>query len=80
MYMTRVVESIAPDYAENLIWEKVITKEKKGALRFVELSKRLGRPAPVPSIYINDQLVFEKTPMQAELKDYIDGLLAEKGV
>ena len=77
--MARVVESIAPDYPETLIWEKVITKEKKGALRFIELSKKLGRPAPVPSIYIDDCLVFEITPRQAELKDYIDGLLAEKG-
>jgi hypothetical protein len=74
-----VVESIVPDYPEALSWEKVVTKERKGALRFIELSKRLGRPAPVPSIYINDQLVFETTPRQAELKDYIDGLLAENG-
>lgn len=75
--MARVVESIAPDYAEALFWEKVITKEKKGALRFIELSKKLGRPAPVPSIYINGELVFETTPRQAELKGYIDGLLVE---
>jgi hypothetical protein len=78
--MARVVESIAPDYPETLIWEKVITKEKKGALRFIELSKRLGRPAPVPSIYINGQLVFEATPRQDELKDFVNGLLAENGV
>jgi hypothetical protein len=75
--MARVVESVAPDYSETLHWEKVITKEKKGALRFVELSKKLGRPAPVPSIYINGALVFESTPRQAELKEYLDGLMAE---
>ncbi len=78
--MARVVESIAPDYPESLFWEKVITKEKKGAFRFIELSKKLGRPAPVPSIYINGNLVFERTPRQAELKEFIDGLLAEKGI
>jgi hypothetical protein len=75
--MARVVESIASDYAETLVWEKVITKERKGALRYIELSKKLGRPAPVPSIYIDGELVFEATPRQAELKDYLDGLLAE---
>ena len=75
--MARVVESIAPDYPNILFWEKVITKEKKGALRFIELSKKLGRPAPVPSIYINGELIFEATPRQAELKEYIHGLLAE---
>jgi hypothetical protein len=75
--MARVVESIAPDYTETLYWEKVITKERQGALRLIELSKKLGRPAPVPSIYINGELVFETTPRQAELKDFLDGLLAE---
>lgn len=75
--MARVVESIAPDYPEVLFWEKVVTKERKGALRLIELSKKLGRPAPVPSIYINGELVFELTPRQAELKEYLDGLLAE---
>jgi hypothetical protein len=75
--MARVVESIAPDYAKTLYWEKVITKERQGALRLIELSKKLGRPAPVPSIYINGELVFETTPRQAELKDFLDGLLAE---
>jgi hypothetical protein len=76
--MARVVESIVPDYPDILFWEKVITKEKKGALRFIELGKRLGRPAPVPSIYINGELVFETTPRQAELKAYLDALLADK--
>ena len=75
--MARVVESIAPDYPEALFWEKVVTKERKGALRLIELSKKLGRPAPVPSIYINGELVFETTPRQAELKEFLDGLLAE---
>jgi hypothetical protein len=75
--MARVVESVVPDYQGVLDWEKVITKERKGALRFLELSKKLGRPAPVPSIYINAELVFETTPRQSELKDYLDGLLAE---
>ncbi len=55
----------------------MITKERKGALRFIDLSKKLGRPAPVPSIYIDGELIFETTPRQAELKEYIDGLLAE---
>ena len=76
--MTRVVESIAPDYEETLFWEKVITKEKKGALRFIDLSKSLGRPAPVPSIWIEGNLVFETTPRQAELKELLDELIARR--
>ena len=73
--MTRVVESIAPDYEESLFWEKVITKEKKGALRFIDLSKALGRPAPVPSIWMEGNLVFEMTPRQDELKEVLDELI-----
>lgn len=76
--MTRVVESIAPDYEETLFWEKVITKEKKGALRFIDLSKSLGRPAPVPSIWIEGNLVFETTPRQAELTELLDEWIARR--
>ena len=77
--MTRVVESIASDYEETLFWEKVITKEKKGALRFIELSRALGRPAPVPSIWMEGNLVFDTTPRQAELTEALDELISRRG-
>jgi hypothetical protein len=73
--MTRVVESIAPDYKETLFWEKVITKEIAGAQRFMELSRILGRPAPVPSIFIDGELVFDLTPRQAELTEILDRII-----
>ena len=66
--MTRVVESVAVDYSDCLRWEKVITKTLKGAGRYQQLSKALGRPAPVPSIFINGELVFDSTPGPEELK------------
>jgi len=68
VYMTRVVESVAPEFEDVLTWEKVITKELAGAQRYQEFSKLLGRPAPVPSIAINGQLVFETIPDPEELK------------
>jgi len=70
--MTRVVECVALEYGNNLIWEKVMTKELVGARRYIEFSKSLGRPTPVPSIVINSQLVFETTPSTEELKAWID--------
>ena len=73
--MTRVVESIAPQYAERLSWEKVITKDLAGAQRYQNFSKSLGRPAPVPSIAIDGELVFETTPSAEELKDRIDEII-----
>jgi hypothetical protein len=76
--MARVVESIASDYKNNLIWEKVITKELLGAKRYMELSREHGRNLPVPSIIIDGSLVFERTPSQEELRDYLDQMLSKK--
>ena len=74
--MARVVESVAPDYSEALDWKKVITKEMEGALRLGELSKKLGRPAPVPSIFINGELIFETTPGPEELRECLNKYIA----
>ena len=73
--MTRVVESVAPDFGERLHWEKIVTKEMKGALRYGELSKSIGRPAPVPSIFVNGRLVFEQTPSREELEGFLKKLI-----
>jgi hypothetical protein len=75
--MARVVESVAPDYGNILHWEKVITKEMSGAMRYGELSNSLGRPAPVPSIFINSELVFDITPSREELKACLDQYISE---
>ena len=73
--MTRVVESVAPAFEDVLTWEKVITRELAGAQRYEEFSKILRRPAPVPSIAINGQLIFETTPGTEELKACIDRII-----
>ena len=74
--MTRVVESVAEEYGQSLSWKKVVIKQREGARRFRELSQSLGRPAPVPSIFVEGQLVFDITPGQEELRAYLDRLLA----
>jgi len=66
--MTRVVESVAPEFEDILSWDKVVTKELGGARRFSEFSKALGRLVPIPSIAIEGELVFETTPGVEELK------------
>lgn len=48
-------------------------------MRYGELSKNLGRPAPVPSIFIDGELVFEVTPGREELKGYLDRFLDKLG-
>jgi len=70
--MTRVVESVAAGYADSLRWEKVITKTWEGARRYQQLSKALGRPAPVPSIFIHGELIFDCTPGPEELRAFLN--------
>ncbi len=77
--MARVVDSVAPDFGDALHVEKVITKQLEGATRYNEISRSLGRPAPVPSIFIEGELVFEKTPAQEELRACLQGLITETG-
>ncbi len=67
-----MVETVAPDYTAVLRWTKVITKEMSGAMRYKELTKSIGRPAPVPSIFIDGELVFDAIPSQEELKACLD--------
>lgn len=73
--MTRVVETVAAEYNESLRWEKIVTKDLAGAKRYQTFSKSLGRPAPVPCIVIEGELVFETTPSTEELKSRIDRFL-----
>ena len=73
--MTRVVEAVAPEYGDSLKWEKIVTKDLAGAKRYQSFSRSLGRPAPVPCIVIEGELVFEATPSTEELKACIDRYL-----
>ena len=69
--MTRVVESVAPEFENVLTWEKVVTTDRRGAGRFSEFSKTLGRLVPIPSIAIEGELVFETIPGVEDLKAHI---------
>ena len=73
--MARVVESVAPDFGDDLKVEIIVIKQREGARRFREISKSLGRPAPVPSIFIEGQLVFDQIPPQEELRNFLYRLL-----
>ncbi len=76
--MARVVELVAPHYEDAVRWEKVITKDMSGAMRYGELSKGLGRPAPVPSIFIEGELIFKTTPGEDELREWLNNYLKPK--
>ena len=78
--MARVVEAVASDYSDSLRWEIVVTKKLAGAARHTELSKKLGRPAPVPSIIINGELVFDSIPSVEDLRGCINHYLSDDPV
>jgi hypothetical protein len=79
MYMASLVESVAPAFGENLRVEKVITKTLAGATRYNRISKSLGRPAPVPSIWVDGELIFDMTPAQEDLRDFLERRLQSIG-
>ena len=73
--MARVVEAIKPEFGDTLTVDIIVTKEMKGALRYQEISKALGRPAPVPSIFVEGKLAFDQTPSKETLKAYLENYL-----
>jgi hypothetical protein len=75
--MARVVETVAPDYVESMQWEIFYTKKLECAVRCSELSKKLGRPMPAPSIVINGVLAFESIPGAEDLRALLDQTRAE---
>ncbi len=74
--MARVVETVVSADPDSIRWEIVITKNIAGAMRHAELSKQLGRPAPVPAIIINGELAFESIPSVEELRVCLDRYLS----
>ena len=77
--MARVVESVTSDFDDALRVEKIVAKELQGATRYNQISKGLGRPAPITSIFIEGELIFEQTPGTQELKTCIQRFVSSAG-
>jgi predicted thioredoxin/glutaredoxin len=73
--MARVVDSVIPSFGEAVTYDKIVTKQLAGATRYAEISKALGRPAPVPSIFIDGELVYDQTPDPEALKEHLEQML-----
>jgi len=71
VYMAQVVAEVAPHFGNAVSWEKVIITQKEGALRFDELAQKIGRLPPVPSIFIDSELVFDTTPGSEILREVL---------
>ena len=88
-YMAEAVEEVIPEYGNLIRFTKVeYMKSKKHARRFYELSvslhgeeelqKRL-RCAPIPSLFIDGELIFDVIPPRYELINAIETALEKCG-
>jgi hypothetical protein len=76
--MAKVVVATAEKFDDVLEWQLVVLTQKEGALRFDALSRNLGRLAPVPSIFINGELLFETISGVEELEAHIQNYLQHR--
>lgn len=75
VYMAEVVEEAAAKFGGRVRWEKVVLKRRPGAQRYAALSMKAGRVAPIPSLFVNEELVFDSIPPVEELEEYLEQVL-----
>jgi thiol-disulfide isomerase/thioredoxin len=88
-YMAEAVEEVLPNYGDRIQYSKVeYMKNKKHARRFYDLSVALYgedelrnrlKCAPIPSLFINGELVFDIIPPRDELVEAIEKALNGNG-
>ncbi len=89
LYMDEAVREVVPKYIEYVEYQRVEFMIGDGKKRFLELSRSLFgeegvhkhfRLAPVPSLFIDGELVFDAIPPKFELEEAIEEVLLEKGL
>lgn len=76
VYMLETAEEAVSGLGQGIMIELLFLRQAKGALRYNELSSQLGRPAPIPSIFLNGRLLFEVIPGVDDLREAIKELMA----
>ncbi len=83
-YMDEAVREIVPLYSDNVNYQRIDIKTPAGKKRFLVLSVSLfgeegvykhKRIAPIPSLFINDELFFDTIPPRYELEAAIKEVL-----
>jgi len=86
-YMDEAVLDIMPDYQGSVDYRRVDITREEGKNRFLELSVSLFgeegvykklRIAPLPSLFINGELIFESIPSRPELEEALDETIAKQ--
>ena len=84
LYMDAAVQEVLPQYKDRVVYQRVDILTGKGKERYLQLSydlfgeeavKKLARLAPLPSLLINGELVFDQIPPQFELVNAIEETL-----
>jgi hypothetical protein len=75
VYMAEVVEEAVVKFGDRVRWEKVVLKRRPGAQRYAALSVRTGKVAPIPSIFVNEELAFDAIPPVEKLQEYLEKVL-----
>jgi hypothetical protein len=88
--MAEAVEEVIPKYAHHVRFTKVeYMKSKVHARRFYDLSvslygeeelKKRLRCAPIPSLFIDGELIFDVIPVQDDLVEAIESALRNRGL
>lgn len=88
-YMDETVLEVLPKYAAVVEYRRVDFMKGDGKHRFLELScslfgkdavYKMCRVAPVPSLFIDGELVFDAIPPLFELEEAIEEALEAKGI
>ena len=89
LYMDETVREVLPKYADRVEYRRVDFMKSPGRERFLELScelfgedvvKRQCRVVPVPSLFINGELVCDAIPPIFELEEAIEEALEKNGL
>ena len=89
LFMDEAVREVVPKYSEYVDYQRVDFMIGDGKQRFLELSRSLFgeegvhkhfRLAPVPSLFMDGELVFDAIPPKFELEEAIEEILLEKGL
>jgi len=76
-YMEEAVCLAIPRFSSNIIYQRIDLTQKQGKKRFLELSEKIHgdrevdrfiRTAPVPSLFLDGELIFDTIPTQQDLE------------
>lgn len=79
VYMLETAEEAAAGLGDLVKVEILYLRHTDAALRYKILSYELGRPAPIPSIFINGKLCFDAIPPVEDLREAVMQILGPGG-